>query len=392
LDNFNEKFIQDSIQMKVKINRDVFFGFVFGFFLLIAQINLTIGSVIMLCLTFLMYREYFFIDSNLFDLIAVLFLKVSLIFLMWVIFKSGSIFVLAQVLVADIILISLFFLRINKQFLIGFMQPLILLLLIDFLFNLSIYIFGVDFFGRGGALRPGDIIPRVGGVFGHPFYSVNIALVGLFGGLILKNKPITVIAISNFLMNGTFRSALTLILFICIFYAIKFKFKLRTIIIGSILFAGIVFASTIYSAGGETYGGNTLRVFAWVNAIEHISQNPILGTHTFSTAPLEDMSEDIIAEHGIAESAYLQYALDYGIPVMLLHLYIIYRLMQMNYKKYKMSHDTDQFYKYTLILGCMIFADTFYGTLFGSVLTAYVTGILMLSYTEKFSRKKGIHE
>lgn len=377
--------------MKLKIDRDVFFGLVFGFFLLIAQINLTIGLVIMLGLTFLMYREYFIIDSSSFDFIAVLILKVSFVLLIWGIFKSSSMFVLAQGLVADIILISLFFLRINKQFLMGFMQPLTLLLLIDFLFNLSIYIFGVDFFGRGGALRPGDIIPRVGGVFGHPFYSVNIALVGLFGGLILKNKPITLIAISNFLMNGTFRSALTFILFICIFYAVKFKFKLRTIIIGSILFAGIVFVSTIYSAGGDTYGGNTLRVFAWVNAIEHISQNPLFGTHTFSSAPLEDMSEDIIAEHGIAESAYLQYALDYGIPVMLLHLYIIFRLMQMNYVKYKMNLNLDQNRKYAVILGCIIFADTFYGSIFGSVLTTYVVGILLLSYSEKANKQKGAY-
>lgn len=365
------------------IKRDSFTGFIFGFLLLIAQVNLTFGMLLLLFGTLFYYYRYFTVNFTLIDITIALVIKIFWIVFIWVFFKSSSVFLLAQTLVVDLMLLSMLFMKINEDFLKNFSKPLVLLLLIDFVFNLSIYIFGADFFGRGGALRPGDIIPRVGGVFGHPFYSVNIALIGIFCGFILKNRYVAFIGLTNFLMNGTFRSLLTVILLFIFIYAIKMKMKLKYLIIGSILFAATVFILTIYSAGGDEYGGNTLRVFAWINAIDHILQNPWLGTHTFSTAPLDDMSMDVIEEHGIAESAYLQYALDYGIPVMILHFYIIFRLFHSNYKRYFFS-EINNIYKYwALVFAGVIFADTFYGSLFGSVLTTYFAGILLIAYQDK---------
>ena len=288
--------------MGVSLKANAFFGFLFGVLLLVAQIDLSIGLPIMFLGTALYYSKYFRLDSSLIDLKIVLIVKIIWIFLIWLTFKTTSMLVLGQTLAVDLILLSLLFFRIDQAFIKNLAVPLAALLLADFLFNLSIYIFGVDPLGRGGALRPGDIIPRVGGLFGNPFYTVDIAVVGIFCGFILRSRSIFLLSVANLLINGTFKSPLALISFFLLFYATKYQVKLGTIIFASVIFAAIVFGLTVYSAGGEKYGGNTLRVVAYINAIDNILQNPIFGTHTFRTDPREDMSADIIVDYGIAES------------------------------------------------------------------------------------------
>lgn len=357
-------------------------GFLFGTLLALAQINLSFGLPLMLMSIFFFHRNIR-IDGAKRDIKIALFIKVIWIVLIWSFFKSNNFFVLIQTLSLDIILISLVFFRVDQLFLKGVATSVSVLLILDFLFNLAIYIFGVDPLGRGGALRPGDVIPRVGGLFGHPFYSVNIAVVGIFCGFILRSRSILFSSIINLLMNGTFRSPLTLINFIFFLIATKYKFKLRTIIFGSLIFASAVIFITMYSANNDVYGGNALRVVAWLNSIENIAKNPIFGTHTFRTDPIDDMSADIIVDYGISESTYLQYALDYGVLPMILHLFIIFRMLSINYSRFLVEARNDDIRRLALILSGMIFTDTFYGTLFGSVLTTYFVGLMLISYSKK---------
>ena len=82
----------------------------------------------------------------------------------------------------------------------------------DIAFNVSLVVFGVDFFGRPSALRPGDFIPRLHGAFGNPMATVAIAVTAIFIGLILQKRWLTTFGVIAVLINGTMRAPLTIIL------------------------------------------------------------------------------------------------------------------------------------------------------------------------------------
>lgn len=366
---------------RVTIGVEAASGFVFGVLLLFAQINLSIGlPLILLGLGF--YYKNLRIDLSWLDVKVALFVKALWVTLIWFVFKSTSLFVLLQTLSVDVVLVGLVFFKFKEDFFRGLAVSLSMLVVMDLCFNLMIYGFGVDPLGRGGALRAGDLVPRVGGVFGHAFYSVNISVVGLICGLILRSKLVLYLSVMNFLINGTFRSPIALIGFVLFFVAIKYELKLRTLVCGAVVFAGVVVLATLYTAGGDEYGGNVLRVVAWANSIDNIAKNPLLGTHTFLVGPIDDMSADIIVDYGIAESAYLQYALDYGVLPMLLHFFVIFRMLNANYRLFFGGGGRDRIAYAALVFAGMIFTDTFYGTLFGSVLTTCFGGLLLLSYSK----------
>lgn len=359
-------------------------GFNFGVLLLLAQINLSVGLPLMF-LGFTIYYKNIRFNASRLDLKIVLSIQIIWILFIWYVYKSSSVFQLLQVLSPFTILFSLLFFKVNRDFVEGFSFPLSALLLVDLMFNMLIVVYGADPFGRGGGLREGDYLPRLGGLFGNSFASINIAAVGIFCGLILRSRGIILLGLINLLINGTFKSPLLLITFLLMYLATKRGVRLRSIVLGSLIFASLVIYLAIYRSGFEIDSGNTLRVIAWENAIENISQNPFLGTHTFLTNNIfEDMSSEVIVEQGIAESPYLQYALDYGIFAMFAYFYIMFRLLHLSYSRFcAVGHD-DEHRRFALILAGMIFVDSFYGTFFGSVYTAYFSGIIILSYSDDF--------
>lgn len=353
-------------------------GFIFGTFLLLAQINLAIGMPLMF-FAILFFQKYIRLDAALLDIKIALAVKLGWIISIWYLYKATGFFTLAQIVAPDVILFVLLFFRADKDFVKGLAIPLSGLLLLDLFFNVSIHTIGTDLMGRGASLRPGDILPRVGGVFGHPFYSINIALVGIFCGLILKNKSITALSVVNLLINGTFKSPILLLTFLIFYLATALKAKLHIIIAIAVIFASFIIWITVYSANSQEYGGNILRVLAWELAIENILENPFLGTHNFRHDALQDMSMDIIADYGIAESTYLQYAVDFGILAAILHFYIIFRILQLSYSRYSGVPVADNLNRLRLVLASVIFCDIFFGTFFGSLLTVCFSLIFIQS-------------
>lgn len=357
-------------------------GFNFGVLLLLAQINLFVGLPLMF-LGFVVYYRNIRFDTSRMDLKIVLIIQIIWMILIWSALKSSSLFGLMQQISPFVILLSLLFFKVDQSFIKGFAIPLSALLLVDLLFNMLIFIYGVDPFGRGGGLREGDYLPRLGGLFGNSFASINIAAVGIFCGLILRSRMIVLFSLINLLINGTFKSPLLLITFLMFYFASKRRVKLGTIVLASLIFASAVFSLAIYKAGNEIDSGNTLRVIAWVNAIDKILQNPFLGTHTFlNNNTLKEMSAVVIVEHGIAESPYLQYALDYGVLAMISYFYIMFRLLHISYSRFIINAPEDEYRRFALILAGMIFVDSFYGTFFGSVYTTYFSGMIILAYSK----------
>lgn len=354
-------------------------GFFFGALLIFAQINLSYGLV--LVLSYLPLLKIRRIPKEYLPIVTITAIQLIWIWGVNLHYESKSIFYMLQLSASGIILTAMVFVSMSVSFIDKMLRSVYLLFLIDFCFNLSIYVFGVDPFGRSAGVRPGDLVPRVGGIFGHPFYSVNIATVALISGVFLNKKNMIYLAILGLIINGTFRSPLMLALTALVFVSLKFRLKLCNINILSIIFVSCVFGATFMTAvvNDGFVSGNYLRVAAWLNAIQNIAQNPIFGAHIFTKGSFDEMSLDTIIEYGIAESSYLQLALDFGILAAVLNMVVLYLIMRINVAKFY-KNNGDRCGIATAAFSIIAFADSFYGTLYGSVFTAFVYAALCLSF------------
>ena len=256
----------------------------------------------------------------------------------------------------------------------------------DLAFNVNSVLFGVDFFGRPSGLRPGDILPRLNGVFGNPMATVAIAISGIFCGLLLNKRWLVIIGVFAVLINGTWRAPLTIILIATFWVLLKFRFKFTTLVFCSLCFSGLVFLLTFLSAvqsgfiEGDSSGfvhGNSLRVLAWVNAIELIQSSPWIGNHDLLIGPFE-MSAQTIIDYGIAEAPWLQLSVDYGVIVGALDFSIMLFLAEALIKKmYRSPHNN--FYFVGALLAMVVFTERFYGVLYGSYLFTPLCLILFTS-------------
>ncbi len=363
-------------------------GYIFGVLLSLAQFNLTYGFFALIAfLPSLKLRKL----PPEFLLIA--FLLIIQIVWLWSInlfYSSKSWFNMLQISVGSTILIIMLFVDLSTKFIEKMLKSIYLLFIFDFLFNLSIYIYGTDPLGRGAAIRPGDFFPRVGGIFGHPFYSVNISTSALIAGAFVKNRKLILLAIIGLVINGTFRSPLMLVLTGMAFFLCSNRFKLKNIIMISTLFILSVIAATYLTAleNSDFVSGNFLRVAAWTNSIQHIVENPFFGTHTFEKGGFQDMNLDTILDYGIAESYYLQLAQDFGIIPAILSFYVLYLLLKLNLRSF---YHNQRKSSVPAALAIIVITDSFYGTYFGSVLTTFVYASLCISYRDSIKVSKESH-
>jgi hypothetical protein len=189
------------------------------------------------------------------------------------------------------------------------------------------------------------------------------------------------LAVFGFLINGTYKSPLMLIVILFSFVVLKLRIKYYYIIILSFLLVLSVVIATFLTSnvidGFET--GNYLRVKAWTNAIYFIFENPLLGTHIFKKGLSDEFGIDAIMNYGIAESHYLQIALDFGILpsfLILLTLTFILKINILNFYSNKIRSNVPA------SLAIIIFVDSFFGTFFGSVLTTFVFAMVCFSWKD----------
>src|SRR5260370_40574893 len=111
--------------------------------------------------------------------IALILIKIVWIVSVFVFFASYSIFALLQTISIDVTMLLCFVIKKETDFYRGLATPIFVLFAIALTFNVWTVLFGVDPLGRAAFGRPDDIIPRLGGLFFHPFYSINISFVSL---------------------------------------------------------------------------------------------------------------------------------------------------------------------------------------------------------------------
>jgi hypothetical protein len=353
-------------------------GVFFGILLILSLVNLSFGLIALFVYVLLFLRQRVPRDN------VVILLLISAQFF-WtfsinLIYKNASLILLFQQFSITAILILMLITPLSIRFINGMLTSLIYLFIIDFLFNLSTFLFGSDLLGRSAQFRADDYLPRVGGLFGHPFYSANISTIAFISGIFLNKNWMIFLSTLALLSNGTLRSPLILIIIFATILIIKLKFQITSIIFFILITVSCVVILTFFSAhsDGSYVNGNYLRIVAWSNAVQKISENPFFGNHSFKTGNFDFMSIDTIIDFGIAESLYLQVAQDFGIFAALIILLVYFLIMKRNIL-YLYNIRNDYKYKAIAVLSIVWLIDSFYGTFNGSVLTTFFFSALCLS-------------
>lgn len=237
---------------------------------------------------------------------------------------------------------------------------------VDLIFNIGGTLLGHDLLGRATDIRAGVLSARMGGVFAHSFYSGSISLTAL-AALLAGRYPRAWVALPvlNLLLAGSWRLGVSVLL-ILFFLLWKNRTYLKEVLAVALLsFMAVIV--TIYTSGlipgsNSANEANTLRVFAWVTAIEKISSSPLTGVGYPKDNTLEGVDADIIDEALTAESWYLGSAITFGIP------YTVIRFAGLVLFFYSRRHTKFAQITCPLILVDMVYGGFFEGTLFYTML------------------------
>ena len=360
-------------------------GLIFGFILIAGLANGSIGMPLALGLLLLTSRALHW-NREATILAALLALKVGWIGSVFLLRGAPQPFSLVMLLAFDFTLLITTLVRRPNRFIAGLCLPLLILFLGDFFFNIWAVATGSDPFGREASFRPGDFLPRLGGLFYHPFYSINISIVTMLFTLLFWKRWICkaafVAAVVNIGVNGSLRGSVLLVVFFAMMFLLRRRMPFAMLFFSGILVATGVFYATVFSTDYLPSGsGNHFRVFAWKNALSVIWAHPISGEGTFQTGPLYAINEETLQEFGIAESFYLDVAIRYGAVPALAHLavlsFVFWTSVSALYREEGQSGHRLRFVR--AVFAGVAFVDSFYGTFLGSVLTSICFGVLQFT-------------
>lgn len=362
---------------KSSISKPYFFGFLFGIILVFSQINFYYGLPLVI-FSLLILSEKISLNNNDRFIFFVTILQLLWFLFMYIFFPVYLPHWIKHFAIFTIILVVIIS-KIDLKFIHGICFSLMILLILDFSFNIFSFLTGQDPLGRMPIVRPDDFVQRLGGIFGHSFFSLNISFVGFVSSYIKRNKILIILSILNMILAGSFRGFLLIILIAISFYIVRKSVNLFKIKIYSILFAFSVFAATIFSVTMNFSNANLIRVFAWFNSIENIIENPLFGRQDFYRDEIETISIENIDNYGVTESQYLEIAVHYGIIPALLFFMIMILILRKSYYAFNNLIHLHYEVKIILISAFVIFTDTFYGSIYGSPMATTFLTLLIYS-------------
>ncbi len=282
-----------------------------------------------------------------------------------------------------IVLTLTFTRRIDLNWIQGFFLPIFILFSVDFLFNLSTLLLGFDLIGRVPGTRIDGV--RLGGVFGHSFYSLSISSAVLLLSIFLKKSNFFLyFALLNFLWLGTLRSFVYLFGFATFYIfrkkSLKFHFFLSITVAALTVFATYMSLRLGFSEVGS---GNYFRTYAWEAAIENISSNFFWGCSKFFSDFNSNMgiSKETILASGITESPLLTDWLHWGLLFVLIKVLFITYLGNFAIKS---TYKEISFYSFIYYI---IFLDYFISGLLGNMLLGFTVALLFSSFEIGFDNK-----
>lgn len=370
------------------LNNNYYVGFIYGIFLMFCQFQPNIGLPLILggSIVYFSWRNIPKFYTQIFTIILLKIIIISSIFLLFK-FQYGLSY-LAFRLSPDLIFITLLFFKPPIKFTGGFMNGIFVIFLLNLLFNIYSFFTGSDPFGREILIRTNENIPRFGGIFGHPYLSSYLNLITLLFAIFKRNKFMIFLSSVLCLFTGSLRSWAQFFSLIFTYISLKLKLKKSLIITILITFSTLVIISTFLydTSAGNFTSGNAFRVFAWQNAIQRISENPLIGYHGFSyfsfDGNIDPVSYDIVLNLGIAENQYLQYMQDFGIIVGILHLLLMYKMLNFYLEKYY-KDPNNNFYFLQATLVCLAFGDSFYGGILENIFMCAIFSVIIFHKDSK---------
>lgn len=268
------------------------------------------------------------------------------------------------------------------------------LFILDLGFNIYSFAMHEDLLGRPVDGRSGLGAVRNGGLFAHSFYSGGISTLAYAMGLCNKKfRFFAMTAVANLYLAGSFRLVIPLL--ILPFFLWRWQIRTRIVEILLILFISAValfsvfLTSTFGDLGQMENPANNLRIFAWINAIDKISKSPFTGVG-YPKSEFVGIDESIVDEALVAESWYLNAAITFGLP------YLILRLSGFLYIFYGPRFAKRTVYEAILvpyILIDLVYGGGFEGILFYTLLWLIIeikpNHVSMVTNTRSCSRNEG---
>jgi hypothetical protein len=266
--------------------------------------------------------------------------NLSLTVIFWILIKSVILGIKLDIIFVElfstIIITMSVMISQRKNILLIFLIILIPLVFLDMVSNYLQLSNGYGLFGTEASNLRTDG-SRLTGIWGHSFKSISLYAVFYITASSLTSKYdiYKYLLFIPMMAVGSFRSfvfpALTAI------QSMYNRLSFGKAYLISILLGILVITANILSVKLEFLSyvsGNGFRIFAWQNAITEIMQHPVFGSPT--AVPIIDpeftVSESNIIFYKIAESSALQDAVRYGLPLMFLKFFLLWKVANFHFK------------------------------------------------------------
>ena len=289
--------------------------------------------------------------------------------------------ILVRRIVIDVILLFMLFVALKNETKKGFYYFCIALFLVDFLINIQNRLSDIIIYGYTHGMRPGDLMARGVGLFGHPFYSICVSLAALFSAIIINNRLLVVIAVTSILTNGSQRGLLSLIVIGIIYGLFYLKCKKLYIYFISAVMLISIFLGTFYLASYSVeLTAHNERIFRWgygydvlANSWSHwggyIRLYPEYFPPNFEYLKESHFNQNQHLFFFNAESYYLSNIVNYGTVIGLISVIIFFYIYRIKEKDLIIGNYFESLS--AIIFSYFIFLDCFY---------SYNTGTLLIIF------------
>ena len=349
---------------------------VFGILLTASPLNLKFGIPVLVFFIISFFKKTRLPKTYQF-IVFLLLLKIAWIAVAHLLIGTSSTYSVFQLIIYDFILLLMMFITLDRASVSAIFTIIILLFLVDLIFNLNNIFFDVDLLGRH--VEVGVIFKRLIGVFGHPYATINISVVAFFIGVFFRSKTLMIVALISLFMTASLRGPLAGIVILVSYFLLYCRFNRRIIFFTLLGIIALVFFATVIHANYSAQDtGNYFRALKWGHALTHIIDSPIIGTQIFPEGEYAWVGNIKYSTRN-AESMFLGNALDFGVIVAMITPTILYILMRINIKRFYYS-DKSRGALSAALVSMFAFSDYFYGSFYGSILPSLFFSILVVSH------------
>lgn len=279
-------------------------------------------------------------------LIALALAEVSLKIYILVCLESFSVMELCREVAVPITYISFLMVEISKETRRLLAKASYIIFTCDLMVNLYTVINGFDIIGRIVPQREHDYFPRLIGLLGHPFQSINITIIAFISAVSSNRLVLYMMPIVPLLLTSSQRAPVIAGFLICSYLILKRRRLWSVYILFPYAFAIVVVALVFVVAQNETaslghFTSNQLRVECWQNALRMLPRGIFWGVRNLSDnnfdPNLRYPNYISLFSSGNAESYLLQSFVKFGCLVFLakaaFYLLVFLRLASSYHKK-----------------------------------------------------------